>query len=491
MLNVKQLSGGYDPKKPIIKDISFKVEKGQFVGILGPNGSGKSTLIKVISGILAETSGSVLIDGKNRKDYSTKELARKMAVLPQLHAHAFSHSVRETVSIGRYPHQNSWFQTWTKDDEEAVATAMDQTGITQYTDQQLDFLSGGEQQRAFVAQALAQQADLLLLDEPTNHLDIEHQRKLMDMIRHEVVYHDLTVISIFHDMNLASLYCDQLILLENGQISSIGEPHEVLKEKHVMEVYHTKVSSYPHPVMPKPQVTLIPDFQEEGQASMTITSKQIKVKDEFVELQTMFPLKTISSAVHNAGFGWFQSFINRSVDKNYMCENAHEELKQYLEKHGFSPSNTVAMMTAVASKHVVIREYSSQVGSIVVAVTAGVGNAVDVSQAYKRVETTHVGTINTWVFVNGTLTDESFMQAMITATEAKVKALAVENIQDNISNTTATGTSTDSVLIAATQNGPFFEYAGTITGIGKLIGRGVFETTRIALQDYKRAKGVL
>ncbi|WP_102693132.1 adenosylcobinamide amidohydrolase [Rummeliibacillus pycnus] len=491
MLIIKQLSGGYDPKKPIIKDISFTVEKGQFVGILGPNGSGKSTLIKVISGIIPATSGKVLIDGKNREAYTTKELARKMAVLPQLHAQAFSHTVRETVSIGRYPHQNSWFQTWTKEDEEAVTIAMEQTKIVRYKDQYLEFLSGGEQQRTFVAQALAQRADLLLLDEPTNHLDIEHQRKLMDMIRCMVVHNGLTVISIFHDINLASLYCDQLILLENGQIRSMGEPHQVLKEKHIMEVYHTKVSSYPHPVLPKPQVTLIPELQEERQIASKITAQQIKIRDEFVELQTSFPLKTVSSAVHNGGIGWFQTFINRAVNANYMIEDAHQEIKYYLEKHGFSPTNTVAMMTAVASKHVVIREFSSSAGSIVIAVTAGVGNAVDVSEAYKRSEQPKIGTINIWVFVNGTLTDESFMQAMITATEAKVKALAIEKIQDNISNTIATGTSTDSVLIAATQCEPFFEYAGTITGIGKLIGRGVFETTCIALQEYKRMKGVL
>lgn len=491
MLIVKQLSGGYDPKNTIIKDISFTVEKGQFVGILGPNGSGKSTLIKLISGILTASTGMIQIDGKNREEYSTKELARKMAVLPQLHAHAFSHSVRETVSIGRYPYQNSFFQTWSKEDEVAVKTAMRQTGVAQYESQQLEFLSGGEQQRTFVAQALAQQADLLLLDEPTNHLDIEHQRKLMDMIRCEVIHNGLTVISIFHDMNLASLYCDQLVLLEKGKISSIGEPHEVLKEKHVMDVYHTEVTSYPHPVLPKPQITLIPEIQEQQPSSMAITAQQIKVRDEFVELQTTFPLKAVSSAVHNAGFGWFRSFINRTVDASYMCEDAHEELKRYLEQHGFSPSNTVAMMTAVAAKHVVIREFASSNGSIVVAVTAGVGNAVDVSKAYERSEKPSIGTINIWVFVNGTLTDESFMQAMITATEAKVKALTTENIQDKVSNTIATGTSTDSVLIAATQKGPFFEYAGTITAIGKLIGRGVFETTCIALQDYKRAKGVL
>ena len=288
MLTVKQLSGGYDPKKPIIQDVTFSIEKGKFIGILGPNGCGKSTLIKVISGILKASAGTIKINGKNLEDYSSKELARTMAVLPQLNAQAFSHSVRETVSIGRYPHQSSWFATWSDEDEEAVTTAMKQTGIIQYENQQLEFLSGGEQQRTFVAQALAQRAELLLLDEPTNHLDIEHQRKLMDMIRFEVVHNGLTVVSIFHDMNLASLYCDQLILLENGQIHSMGEPHEVLKEKHVLDVYHTEVSRYPHPVFPKPQMTFIPEIQEDAQKSLNITAEQIKIRDEFVELQTSF-----------------------------------------------------------------------------------------------------------------------------------------------------------------------------------------------------------
>ncbi|MBK3495677.1 adenosylcobinamide amidohydrolase [Viridibacillus sp. YIM B01967] len=488
MLTVEHITGGYDAAKPIVQDVSFTVKKGGILGILGPNGSGKSTLLKVISGILPSTNGQVLIAEQNIKTFSPKAFARKIAVLPQLHAHAFSHTVRETVTLGRYPHQNSWFSTWSEQDEEAVQKAMQQTGVDCYEHTNLEFLSGGEQQRTFVAQALAQQADILLLDEPTNHLDIAHQRQLLDMIRLEAVQNGLTVVSVFHDMNLASLYCDQLLLMEKGRVRAIGEPHEVLKEQQIFEVYNTRVSSYPHPELPKPQVTLMPSVSE-SHAPYVVTKEQFKIRDEFVELRTDFPLKAVSSAVHNAGFGWFQSFVNRAVDLNYMCEDAHEELKRYLEKHDFMPSNTVAMMTAVAVEHVVIREFSSSIGSIIVAVTAGVGNAVDVSRAHERVSAPYIGTINTWVIINGKLTDESFMQAMITATEAKTKAMHSEEIMDPISNTIATGTSTDSLLIASTQSGTFMEYAGPITDIGKLIGRGVFETTVIALQDYKRAKG--
>ena len=183
--------------------------------------------------------------------------------------------------------------------------------------------------------------------------------------------------------------------------------------------------------------------------------------------------------------------IYQSNSRDYLYDRKRaRRVKTIFRKTQFFSYEYVAMMTAVAAKNVIVREFSSSVGSIVVAVTAGVGNAVDVSKAYERQELPHIGTINTWVFVNGILTDEAFMQAMITATEAKTKALAEENIMDEISNTIATGTSTDSVLVAATQKEPFFEYAGTVTGIGKLIGRGVFETTRLALQDYKRAKGM-
>lgn len=489
MLSIEQISGGYDAHRPIVKNVSFQVKKGEIVGILGPNGSGKSTLLKLMSGILSKMTGKVLLDGQDIKSYSPKVLARKMAMLPQLQAHAFSHTVRETVSLGRYPHQSSWFSSWSDEDEEAVQIAMEQTGVTVYEQQDLEFLSGGEQQRTFVSQALAQKTDVLLLDEPTNHLDIEHMRKLMDMIRHEVDVNGLTVVSVFHDMNLASLYCDRLLLLEKGEVRAMGEPHEVLKEQLVRDVYHTRISTYPHPELPKPQVTLMPCLEDV--LPKTVTADQIKVREEYVELRAPLPLKTVSSAVHNAGFGWFQSFMNRTVDKSYMCENPHEELMHYLEEHHFVPSNTVAMMTAVAAKHVVIREFQATVGSIVVAVTAGVSNAVDISRAHERAGLPPIGTINIWVFINGKLTDEAFMQAMITATEAKVKALAVEEIKDPITNTIATGTSTDSLLIAATQQGTLLEYAGPITDIGKLIGHGVYETTIIALQDYKRVKGWL
>lgn len=172
VLKVEHISGGYD-QTPILHDISFQVNKGEFLGILGPNGCGKSTLIKMISGILKPASGKVLIDGVPIEKLAPRELAKKMTVLPQIQGNAFSATVRETVEIGRYPHQRGIFSTWSEEDEKAVIKAMELTDVKKYQDTNLDFLSGGERQRVFIAQALAQSSELLLLDEPTNHLDLE------------------------------------------------------------------------------------------------------------------------------------------------------------------------------------------------------------------------------------------------------------------------------------------------------------------------------
>lgn len=487
MLQVDNISGGYGGNL-VVKSVSFSVGKGEVLGILGPNGSGKSTLLKVISGILPAASGAVSIDGKQATLYSQKEFARKVAVLPQLHAHAFSHSVRETVELGRYPHQSGLFSSWSTEDERAVNEAMTSTAITHYAKQSIDLLSGGEQQRVFVAQALAQQAPILLLDEPTNHLDIAHQQQLLDTIRRQAIDKGLTVISVFHDINLASLYCDRLLLMDDGKISKIGTPQEVVKEAAIETVYQARIKTQPHPELPKPQITLLPEIDEES-SQFFITKEDFEVSSEYVVFRTKRALKTLSSAVHNAGMGWYRTFVNRQVDSEYNVDHVQVEMAIYLEAHGFPLTETVGMMTAVSTEHVEIEEYQGEFGTVLIAVTAGIGNAVDVSKALERECDSHIGTINTWVFVNGELSDEAFIQAMITATEAKAKALQTENVVDPITDTIASGTSTDSLLIASTQQGELLPYAGPITPLGKLIAHGVYECTVRAVQAYKRAKG--
>lgn len=257
MLRVEQVSGGYD-NKLIVDNVSFEVKPNTMLGILGPNGSGKSTLLKMISGILPMTQGHVYIDGVERNTYKSKALARKMAVLPQLNPHAFSHTVQETVALGRYPHQSGILTTWSSDDEEDVQTAMAQTSITHYAKQYLSYLSGGEQQRTFIAQALAQQAPLILLDEPTNHLDLAHQQQVMELLRRQVTQCQQSVVSIFHDINLAALYCDELLLIKDGKVYAHGTPKQVITEQAVQDVYEVDVVSFMHPLRDVPQIALKP-----------------------------------------------------------------------------------------------------------------------------------------------------------------------------------------------------------------------------------------
>lgn len=483
MIVVEHLSGGYE-NIPIVKDISFTVEKGKILGILGPNGSGKSTLLKVMSGILPATAGTISIDGQNILSYNARALAKKMAVLPQLHANAFSNSVREAVSLGRYPHQTGFFSSWSTQDEQAVQHAMLQTGVKRYEHTPMEFLSGGEQQRVFVAQALAQAAEILLLDEPTNHLDIAHQRQILDMVRKEALECGLTVVMVLHDMNLASLYCDELLLMESGQVRAMGVPHEVLIASQIEDVYQARVTTYAHPEIPKPQITMMPAAINYQQRAV-ITKEHFTITEQYIKLQAELPLKTVSSAVHNPGIGWHNCLLNRSVPGDYVISDVKSEVSDFLKRENFSPTNTVVMLTAVPTALVAINEFSAPFGSLIVAVTAGVGNAVDVSRVHGRQDKPYIGTINTWVIINGCLSEEAFFQALMTATEAKTKALQSENIRDERSGTIATGTATDSLLIAATQKGEEMLYGGPITEVGKMIAKGVYETTVQAIRNYK------
>ena len=207
-----ELSGGY-PNKAVLDSVSFQVNKGEFFGILGPNGSGKTTLLSMLSGILPYQNGSIQIKGRDVKEYTAKELARVIAVLPQHSSFAFSYTVKEAISLGRYAHQKGWFHTWSEEDEVIVQKVMEQTGVTNFSEYHFEELSGGERQRVLLAQALAQEPEILFLDEPTNHLDLSYQKGLLDLMKKMAIEQQLTVISIFHDLNLASLYCDRLLLL--------------------------------------------------------------------------------------------------------------------------------------------------------------------------------------------------------------------------------------------------------------------------------------
>ncbi|MED4205126.1 adenosylcobinamide amidohydrolase [Neobacillus mesonae] len=486
MLSVQNVSGGYSGE-PVVKNISFSVQKGELFGILGPNGSGKTTLLKMLSGILPIKQGEILIGGKRLGAYNSKQLAQKVAVLSQHSSQSFSYSVKETVSLGRYAHQKGLFQTWSLEDENVVQRVMKQIGVSLFQDKNIQELSGGERQRVFLAQALAQEPEILLLDEPTNHLDLSYQKELLDLLKEWTTENGLTVVSIFHDLNLAGLYCDRLLLLEKGIIKINHVPNEVLREETIREVYQTNIQKHPHPKVAAPQMVLLPEMQGQNN-SECIHESLLQQSDEVISLRSSIPLRTMSSGVIGAGTGWHQTFVNRHVSKDYDCTDHRSEMAEFLRARGFEPSETVGMMTAVRLEDVDYGMYEADEFSIFVVVTAGVGNAVDASRSEKHRLEMVPGTINTWVFVNSELSEEAFIQSIMTATEAKVKALHDLEVIDEITGTIATGTSTDSILIAATQSGKLLEYAGTITPLGKLIGKAVYQCTTNAVRKSRKRK---
>ncbi|USK55461.1 adenosylcobinamide amidohydrolase [Cytobacillus solani] len=487
MLSVQQLTGGYSVDS-VLKNVSFELEQGELFGILGPNGSGKTTLLKMLSGILPFSEGTILLKGIPIKEYTAKELAKVVAVLPQHTSQSFSYTVKETVSLGRYAHQKGWFQTWSADDERIVRQVMEQTGVAHFEDHPIHELSGGERQRVFLAQALAQEPEILLLDEPTNHLDLSFQKELLDLLKEWTKVKGLTVISIFHDLNLAGLYCDRLLLLENGEININHTPNEVLREERIRKVYQTKIQKQPHPKVPAPQMVLLPEELSEEKGSFTIDESLLEVSKEYIALKCPIPLRTMSSGVVGSGTGWHQFFVNRHVDKDYDCSDHRREMVNYLKSYHFEPGETVGMMTAVYPEDVSHQLYQADDFSAFIVVTAGVGNAIDAARSEEHTFNKTPGTINTWVFVNGELTEEAFIQSIMTATEAKVKAMHDLEVMDAVTGTVATGTSTDSILIAATQKGQRQDYAGTITPLGKLIGKGVYECTMMAIQKSRKRK---
>ncbi|MHA6252606.1 adenosylcobinamide amidohydrolase [Oceanobacillus sp. CAU 1775] len=225
-----------------------------------------------------------------------------------------------------------------------------------------------------------------------------------------------------------------------------------------------------------------------GKSATQLGKENLQFSEEIIVFEAPIPLKAISAGVTGAGIGYYKRFVNRHVDKDYNPKDYHEEMIRFLTRKAFHPDETVSMMTAVKLKDVVYEKYIGENFSIFIVVTAGTGNAVDATLGKEHLKIWNPGTINTWIFVNGKLTDAAFIQAIITTTEAKVKALEKRNITDEVTGTIATGTSTDSILIAATQSGKELEFAGPISELGALIGEGVYACIIKALKKTRIKK---
>lgn len=255
MLQIKDFKCGYG-KKFYISDITFGVDKGSFTGIIGPNGSGKTTLFRGITGELPTEEGRASINGKNIKDLSLKEKARNMAIVTQ-EVENVDVTVEDFVLMGRFPYQSPFQFFETEEDYMIAHKYLKLTDIYELKDKYMYQLSGGEKQLAAIARALSQEPELLLLDEPTSSLDITHKMEVLNLIQRLNNEMKLTVLMIIHDLNLASEYCDNLIMINNGKIHVTGKPEDVLNYKTIEEVYNTVVITKINPLSKKPVVLLV------------------------------------------------------------------------------------------------------------------------------------------------------------------------------------------------------------------------------------------
>jgi iron complex transport system ATP-binding protein len=252
---IEHFSCGY-PGRFVLKEISFEVSKGEFVGIIGPNGSGKTTLFKGISCELSALSGKSSLNGRNIQAMGLKERAQNLAIVTQ-NVEVGSMTVEEYVLMGRIPYHKQFHFFETAEDLVIAEKYMDLTGVLSLREKPMNALSGGEQQLAGIARALAQEPELLLLDEPTSHLDITHQVQILNLIRRLSNELGLTVLMIIHDLNLAGEYCDSLVMMQQGNMRKKGLPVEVLNYKDIEAVYETVVVTRTNPISGKPVVFLV------------------------------------------------------------------------------------------------------------------------------------------------------------------------------------------------------------------------------------------
>jgi ABC-type cobalamin/Fe3+-siderophores transport system ATPase subunit len=237
----------------ILHNISLSVQAGEVLALIGPNGAGKTTLLKAISGILPLSSGRVLFDSRDVKDFSPAERARLIAVVPQARQLPEAFTVWQTVAMGRTPYLN-WLGQLSPPDRQITEQALVRTGLIDLSQRLVGQLSGGEQQRVLLARALAQDTPVLLLDEPTAHLDLRHQSSLLSLVRELATERRLTLLIALHDLNLVALFADRTALLVDGQLRGLGTPQDVLTPQRLFEAYQTHLDVVPHPAYGTPLI---------------------------------------------------------------------------------------------------------------------------------------------------------------------------------------------------------------------------------------------
>lgn len=232
--NVTKLYGG----KPVVNNVSLSIPERQITSFIGPNGAGKSTLLSIMSRLLSKDSGSIVIDGKDVSDWKTRDLARKISILKQSNHISMRLTVRDLVSFGRFPYSQGKL---TKEDWQYVDEAIEYMNLTDLKDRYLDELSGGQNQRAYIAMIIAQNTDVILLDEPLNNLDMKHSVQIMKVLRRLVEELGKTIIIVIHDINFASCYSDYIVALKNGEVVQEGPTHHIIDEPVLKNIYEMDI----------------------------------------------------------------------------------------------------------------------------------------------------------------------------------------------------------------------------------------------------------
>ncbi|WP_284347708.1 ABC transporter ATP-binding protein [Streptomyces atroolivaceus] len=241
--------------RTVIDGLDVSVPPGLITTIIGPNGCGKSTLLRTLTRLLKPTAGAVVLDGEDIVKLRTRDVAKKLGLLPQAPVAPEGLTVADLVARGRHPHQ-SWLRQWSSDDASVVERALAMTGVSELADRPVDSLSGGQRQRVWISMTLAQGTDLLLLDEPTTYLDLAHAIDVLDLVD-DLHESGRTVVMVLHDLNLATRYSDHLVVMREGSILAQGHPRDVITTELLLEAFGLRAVVIDDPVGDRPLIVPI------------------------------------------------------------------------------------------------------------------------------------------------------------------------------------------------------------------------------------------